>query len=140
MEPSYRQIISPYERDAERLADQYDSVSFEQVHADLLGWIPKQPAFVLDVGAGSGRDAAWFADRGHEIVAVEPAGAPATTIMFRAAQGDDLSAGRFGAPISRIYVFQQGDSRPQTEIRLTSNQKPKRKQLHSSWRLMKSQI
>jgi SAM-dependent methyltransferase len=28
---------------------------------------------VLDVGAGSGRDAAWFAARGHEVLAVEPA-------------------------------------------------------------------
>lgn len=29
---------------------------------------------VLDVGAGSGRDAAWFAARGYEVFAVEPAG------------------------------------------------------------------
>ena len=27
---------------------------------------------MLDVGAGSGRDAAWLADAGHEVVAVEP--------------------------------------------------------------------
>ncbi|MEE4302163.1 MAG: class I SAM-dependent methyltransferase [Pseudomonadales bacterium] len=30
-------------------------------------------SLVLDVGAGSGRDAAWFAARGHEVFAVEPA-------------------------------------------------------------------
>ena len=30
---------------------------------------------MLDVGAGSGRDAAWFAARGWEVVAVEPAAA-----------------------------------------------------------------
>ena len=30
------------------------------------------PGTVLDVGAGSGRDAAWFAAHGHDVVAVEP--------------------------------------------------------------------
>lgn len=29
---------------------------------------------VLNVGAGSGRDAAWFAGQGHEVVAIEPSG------------------------------------------------------------------
>ena len=28
---------------------------------------------ILDVGSGSGRDAAWLTEMGHEIVAVEPA-------------------------------------------------------------------
>ncbi|MDV5168616.1 class I SAM-dependent methyltransferase [Photobacterium rosenbergii] len=36
--------------------------------ADELG---KQPC-VLDIGAGSGRDALWFAENGCEIYAVEP--------------------------------------------------------------------
>ncbi|MCG5549622.1 class I SAM-dependent methyltransferase, partial [Halorhodospira halochloris] len=30
-------------------------------------------ALVLDIGAGSGRDAAWLAVQGHDVVAVEPA-------------------------------------------------------------------
>jgi SAM-dependent methyltransferase len=30
---------------------------------------------VLDVGAGSGRDAAWFAANGYDVVAVEPSDA-----------------------------------------------------------------
>jgi SAM-dependent methyltransferase len=33
------------------------------------------PASVLDVGAGSGRDAAWLASLGFEVVAVEPSAA-----------------------------------------------------------------
>ncbi|BBE11144.1 hypothetical protein HH1059_20120 [Halorhodospira halochloris] len=28
---------------------------------------------MLDIGAGSGRDAAWLAEQGHDVVAVEPA-------------------------------------------------------------------
>jgi len=34
--------------------------------------LPPAGATVLDVGAGSGRDAAWFAANGYEVVAVEP--------------------------------------------------------------------
>ena len=36
------------------------------------------PALVLDVGAGTGRAAAWLASRGLEVVAVEPSGAMST--------------------------------------------------------------
>jgi len=35
--------------------------------------LPLQPAAILDVGAGSGRDAAWFAELGYSVLAVEPA-------------------------------------------------------------------
>lgn len=34
---------------------------------------PKPDAPALDVGAGSGRDAAWLCDLGYEVVTVEPA-------------------------------------------------------------------
>src|SRR5205085_4894628 len=34
--------------------------------------IPKEPCRVLDIGAGTGRDAAGFAVLGHRVVAVEP--------------------------------------------------------------------
>jgi protein-L-isoaspartate O-methyltransferase len=61
-----------YHRNAEALARQYESVSFEEVHSDTLHLIPKQSSRILDVGAGSGRDAAALAAMGHEVVAVEP--------------------------------------------------------------------
>ncbi|MBB4005564.1 SAM-dependent methyltransferase [Aurantimonas endophytica] len=38
----------------------------------MLHLFPQPPARVLDVGAGSGRDAAALATRGHRVVAVEP--------------------------------------------------------------------
>jgi 2-polyprenyl-3-methyl-5-hydroxy-6-metoxy-1,4-benzoquinol methylase len=34
--------------------------------------IPSVACSVLDIGAGTGADAAWFAERGHRVVAVEP--------------------------------------------------------------------
>jgi SAM-dependent methyltransferase len=34
--------------------------------------LPARPAAVLDVGAGSGRDASWLSALGYDVVAVEP--------------------------------------------------------------------
>ncbi|HEV7267493.1 MAG TPA: methyltransferase domain-containing protein [Falsiroseomonas sp.] len=53
----------------------YEAFGFEEIHAGALPFLPAPPGLVLDVGAGSGRDAAWFAGRGFEVVAVEPAAA-----------------------------------------------------------------
>jgi ubiquinone/menaquinone biosynthesis C-methylase UbiE len=53
--------IPHYELNAKMLVDQYESLSFEDVHVGLLGLIPATGATILDVGAGSGRDASWFA-------------------------------------------------------------------------------
>ncbi|WBS01534.1 class I SAM-dependent methyltransferase [Pseudoduganella sp. SL102] len=61
-----------YEQHAARLAGQYESLDFSEVHAGLLDLLPPPGGMVLDVGAGSGRDAAWFAANGYEVVAVDP--------------------------------------------------------------------
>lgn len=67
------ETIQVYSDRAKEFADRYESLSFESVYSDSLDLLPVSPALVLDVGAGSGRDAAWFADRGSEVVAIEPA-------------------------------------------------------------------
>jgi SAM-dependent methyltransferase len=67
--------IPYYEQHAARLVDQYESLPFQQVHTGLLDMLPQPGATVLDVGAGSGRDAAWFAANGYDVVAVEPSDA-----------------------------------------------------------------
>ena len=61
-----------YAESAERLGRVYESVSFEEVHGALLDLLPRAPARVLDVGAGTGRDAAALAGRGYTVDAVEP--------------------------------------------------------------------
>ncbi|MBT2421529.1 class I SAM-dependent methyltransferase [Streptomyces sp. ISL-22] len=61
-----------YAESAERLGRVYESVSFEAVHGALLDLLPEAPARVLDVGAGTGRDAAALAGRGFTVDAVEP--------------------------------------------------------------------
>jgi SAM-dependent methyltransferase len=62
-----------YAQEAEALTERYERMTLEQVHGDALSLFPKPPASVLDIGAGTGRDAAALAARGHKVVvAVEP--------------------------------------------------------------------
>jgi len=42
------------------------------MHGEFLPLMPPPPSLVLDVGAGTGRDAAALAALGHRVVAVEP--------------------------------------------------------------------
>ncbi|WP_438863289.1 methyltransferase domain-containing protein [Neptunicella sp.] len=64
--------ITYYSKQAESLSAQYDNVSFTDVHCDWLTHLPDK-GWALDVGAGSGRDAAYLANKGLSVVAVEPA-------------------------------------------------------------------
>ena len=65
-------MADPYDQDPERLASLWEQAAFEHVHAASLPFLPPVPGTVLDLGTGSGRDAAWFAARGWNVVAVEP--------------------------------------------------------------------
>ncbi|MEE4250991.1 MAG: class I SAM-dependent methyltransferase [Alcanivoracaceae bacterium] len=65
-------MTDPYTQQAECFFDQYQSVSFADVHRSWLRHLPSQPGFAMDVGAGSGRDACALADMGWDVLAVEP--------------------------------------------------------------------
>jgi SAM-dependent methyltransferase len=54
--------------------EEHDSAALNDWLADLF---PKCPAVIMDVGVGvgSGRDAAWLASLGYEVLAVEPSAA-----------------------------------------------------------------
>jgi len=56
----------------ERFVEATEAIAFSQLHEAFLPFIPARPSQVLDVGAGTGRDAAVLAAMGHEVVAVEP--------------------------------------------------------------------
>jgi SAM-dependent methyltransferase len=72
-----------YADEAEELFKLYESIPAADAHRAVLHLIPTAPGSILDIGSGTGRDAAWFAAQGHRVVAVEPTDAmriPATTL------------------------------------------------------------
>ena len=61
-----------YAAEADALARQYESITFAEAHRPYLHLIPTEPSRVLDIGAGTGRDAAALAEMGHQVAAAEP--------------------------------------------------------------------
>jgi SAM-dependent methyltransferase len=64
-----------YGEEADKLAVSYESLTFEGVQREVLHLIPSVPCRVLDIGAGTGRDAAALAAKGHTVTAMEPTAA-----------------------------------------------------------------
>lgn len=61
-----------YGEAAEILTVEYERLDFAKVHRDTLHLFPTAPCRVLDIGAGTGRDAAVLSRRGHRVTAAEP--------------------------------------------------------------------
>ncbi len=61
-----------YVEEAEELFKLYENIPAADLHRAVLHLIPTAPGRILDIGSGTGRDAAWFAAMGHRVVAVEP--------------------------------------------------------------------
>ena len=61
-----------YADEAEELFRLYEAFPAADAHRAVLHLIPAAPSRILDIGSGTGRDAAWFAAQGHRVVAVEP--------------------------------------------------------------------
>ena len=61
-----------YAAHAREVADRHEALDPAKVHHWWLDQLPNSPAVILDVGAGSGRDAAWLAGKNHNVIAVEP--------------------------------------------------------------------
>jgi SAM-dependent methyltransferase len=54
------------------LIARFDALSPQDIYAPVLDFLPTAPMKMADIGAGTGRDAAWFAEQGHEVLAIEP--------------------------------------------------------------------
>lgn len=61
-----------YSEEVDSLFVRYESREPAKIHAPWIHLFPAAPARILDIGAGTGRDAAWLASLGHSVLAVEP--------------------------------------------------------------------
>lgn len=68
-------ILDGYESASASLVPRFEGISPDALYAPVRDFLPKNPSRIIDLGAGTGRDAAWFAGRGHHVVAVEPVNA-----------------------------------------------------------------
>ncbi len=74
-------VFSIYAAAAPALVTRFEEVPPERLFAPVADLLPRPPARVADIGAGSGRDAAWFAASGHTVLAVEPVAELRTAAM-----------------------------------------------------------
>ena len=103
-----------YADEAAELFRLYESIPAADAHRAVLHLIPAPPASILDIGSGTGRDAAWFAAQGHRVVAVEPTSAmripamalhPSTRIEWLDDSLPDLALVRArGAPFDLVML------------------------------------
>src|ERR1044071_3625843 len=61
-----------YDAHAPDLVRRYEGINPAALHSWLRGLLPDVPGTILDIGAGSGRDAAWFSAQGYDVIALEP--------------------------------------------------------------------
>lgn len=68
-------VLAGYEADGQDLVDRFEAIDPAGLYAPVAQFIPAARARIADIGAGTGRDAAWLAGLGHAVVAVEPVAA-----------------------------------------------------------------
>jgi len=65
-------IINGYAEDASFLIESFEEISSSDLLAHVSDFIPNSKCKVIEIGAGTGRDAAWLASKGLDVLAVEP--------------------------------------------------------------------
>lgn len=70
-----RQIIEGYAAAATELIPRYEEVSSKNLYSEVAHLLPEPESRVIDIRAGTGRDAGWLAARGCRVLAVEPVAA-----------------------------------------------------------------
>jgi SAM-dependent methyltransferase len=67
------EIVEGYATAAKHgLIARFEAISSVELYKPVLDLLPQSPVRIADIGAGTGRDAAWFARQGHRVLAVEP--------------------------------------------------------------------
>ena len=69
------EVIKGYAADAHKLIPRYEAVEPSTLFAPVAHLLPQGARKVIDIGAGTGAAAAWFAQLGQHVLAVEPVAA-----------------------------------------------------------------
>jgi SAM-dependent methyltransferase len=88
--PPPSDTIEWYEANARQLAASYEALRAEDMHGWLTNLLPQPPAVAIDIGAGTGRDAAWLSSQGFTVIAVEPSAAMRAEGIRRHAESNIL--------------------------------------------------
>jgi len=65
-------VIDGYIEDSRFLIQSFEAISSPDLLSHVLDFIPNSNCRVIEIGAGTGRDAAWLASKGLNVLAVEP--------------------------------------------------------------------
>jgi len=65
-------VINGYVEDASFLIQSFEAISSPDLLSHVSDFIPNSKGRVIEIGAGTGRDAAWLASKGLNVLAVEP--------------------------------------------------------------------
>jgi SAM-dependent methyltransferase len=73
---SIERVLDGYAAAAQSdFVERSEAVSSDAMLGPFVDLLPPLPARILDVGAGTGRDAVWLTKRGYHVTAVEPVAA-----------------------------------------------------------------
>lgn len=67
-----KSVINGYVSDSDYLIQAFESIDSAVLLSHIAAFLPEVPADIVDIGAGTGRDAEWLASLGHNVLAVEP--------------------------------------------------------------------
>lgn len=65
-------VLQGYAAAAPELIPRFEAISPALLYQPVNDLLPAIPSRIADIGAGTGRDAAWLAGQGHRVLAVEP--------------------------------------------------------------------
>lgn len=90
--------ISHFDRNARSIAVEYEAADMREVHDLLFRYLPRGKP-VLEIGSGSGRDAAFLAESGFDITAVDAsAGMVSESALRHPVLADRLVRAEFPMP------------------------------------------
>lgn len=65
-------VIKGYSEVSDEWIERSERISNSDLFKHVIDLLPDPPSRIADIGAGTGRDAGWFANMGHHVTAVEP--------------------------------------------------------------------